>query len=174
LVRHHDYNIAIVEAVSSKQFSRYWLHGGHLHADNKKMSKSLGNVYHTRDVLAKGYGGAELRFFLIYGAYREKLNFTFEKLEETSERLHSLQDMVADLQQTKSADQTKEEAAVTNEVTSTFENHMNNDLDVKTAFDNLHEKVTKIHRNRESLSEIELKRVLNSLRRVDSVLQCIY
>ncbi len=109
LVRHHDYNIAIVEAVSDKQFSRYWLHGGHLLVDDKKMSKSLGNVYHTNDVLAKGFSGSELRFFLIYGAYREKLNFTFEKMAKTSERLHSLQGMVADLQQIKSAGQTKEE-----------------------------------------------------------------
>ena len=30
LVRHHDYTLAIAEAVSGKEFSRYWLHGGHL------------------------------------------------------------------------------------------------------------------------------------------------
>ncbi len=175
LVRHHDYNIAIIEAVSGKQFSQYWLHGAHLLVNKKKMSKSLGNVYHTDDVLAEGFGGSELRFFLIYGSYRERLNFTFEKLAKTSQQLHSLQRMVSDLkQQNKSPDQTKDKASITNEVTSIFETYMNNDLDVKTAFDSLHEKVTEIHRNRESLGERELKRVLNSLQRVDSVLQCIY
>ncbi|MGE5533082.1 MAG: class I tRNA ligase family protein, partial [Bacillota bacterium] len=39
LVRHHDYTLAVAEAVSDKQFCRYWLHGGHLFVENKKMSK---------------------------------------------------------------------------------------------------------------------------------------
>ena len=77
--RHHDYTLAVAEAVSGKQFSRYWLHGGHLFVEGKKMSKSKGNVYYPSDLLAKGFSGEQLRFFLIYGAYRKKLNFTFEK-----------------------------------------------------------------------------------------------
>jgi len=174
LVRHHDYNIAIIEAVSGKHFARYWLHGGHLFVDNKKMSKSLDNVYHTNDVLAKGFSGVELRFFLIYGNYHEKMNFTFKKLAETSKLLRSLREKIADLQQTKSAIQTKEDTLVIDEIKSTFESHMNDDLDVKAAFDNLNKIVTKIHKNRELLSEVKVKRVLNSLRRVDNVLQCIY
>ena len=92
-----------------KQFSRYWLHGGHLFVDGKKMSKSTGNVYYTSDVLAKGFSGEQLRFFLIYGPYREKLNFTFEKLAETTRKLDSFRSMVADLQKTKSQAKMKQE-----------------------------------------------------------------
>ena len=77
-------HIAIAESVSGKPFSRYWLHGGHLFVDGKKMSKSKGNVYYPSDLTAKGFSGEQLRFFLIYGPYRKKLNFTFEKLSETS------------------------------------------------------------------------------------------
>ena len=72
LVRHHDYTLAVAEAVSGKQFSRYWLHGGHLLVEGKKMSKSKGNVYYPSDLLAKGVSGGQLRFFLIYGPYRKK------------------------------------------------------------------------------------------------------
>ena len=82
MVRHHDYTLAVAEAVSGKQFSKYWLHGGHLFVDGKKMSKSKGNVYYPSDLLAKGFSGEQLRFFLIYGPYRKKLNFTFEKLAQ--------------------------------------------------------------------------------------------
>lgn len=57
LVRHHDYNVAIVEAVSGRQFARYWLHGAHLYVDGKKMSKSKGNVYYPKDLQARGCSG---------------------------------------------------------------------------------------------------------------------
>ena len=53
LVRHHDYTLAIAEAVRGKQFSRYWLHGGHLFVDGKKMSKSKGNVYYPSDLISQ-------------------------------------------------------------------------------------------------------------------------
>ena len=102
LVRHHDYTLAVAEAVSGKQFSRYWLHGGHLFVDGKKMSKSTGNVYYTNDILEKGFSGDQLRFFLIYGPYRKKLNFTLEKLAETSRKLDSFKNMIKELKEQKS------------------------------------------------------------------------
>ena len=40
LVRHHDYTLAVAEAVSGKQFSKYWLHGGHLFVEGKKCPKA--------------------------------------------------------------------------------------------------------------------------------------
>ena len=55
LVRHHDYTLAIAEAVSGKQFSRYWLHGGHLFVNGKKMSKSTGNVYYPSDLYSQRF-----------------------------------------------------------------------------------------------------------------------
>ena len=98
LVRHHDYAIAVAEAVSGEEFSRFWLHGAHLFVDGKKMSKSVGNVYYTNDIMAKGYNGAQLRFFLIYGPYKEKLNFTFEKLAAASEKLGSVKKLIHELE----------------------------------------------------------------------------
>ncbi|NLB76040.1 MAG: class I tRNA ligase family protein [Crenarchaeota archaeon] len=98
LVRHHDHNTAVVESISGSQFSRYWLHSGHLFVNGKKMSKSLGNVYYTSDVLAEGFLGTQLRFFLIYGDYRRELDFTFENLTDSSRRLDDLHAIVADLQ----------------------------------------------------------------------------
>ena len=47
---HHQNEIAQSEACTGKQFSKYWLHSGHLMVDGKKMSKSLGNFYTLRDI----------------------------------------------------------------------------------------------------------------------------
>jgi cysteinyl-tRNA synthetase len=174
LVRHHDYTLAIAEAVSDKQFSKYWLHGGHLFVDGKKMAKSKGNVYYPSDITAKGFSGTQLRFFLIYAPYRQKLNFTFERLAETSLKLDSLKGMVADLQKIKPASKTEKEEALDGKITADFENHMNNDLDVESAFDSLSQTIGEIHQTRASLGAEDIKNVLNGLRRVDSVLQCIF
>ena len=51
---------------------------------------------------------------------------------------------------------------------------MNNDLDVKSAFDSLYETISELHEKRQSLSHKEIKNVLNGLHKVDSVLQCIF
>lgn len=53
LFPHHQNEVAQTEAYTGKQFSRYWMHGGHLLVDNKKMSKSAGNFYTLRDVVEK-------------------------------------------------------------------------------------------------------------------------
>jgi cysteinyl-tRNA synthetase len=50
---HHQNEIAQSEACSGKQFSKYWMHSGHLMVDGKKMSKSLGNFYTLRDLEEK-------------------------------------------------------------------------------------------------------------------------
>jgi cysteinyl-tRNA synthetase len=76
LYRHHDYTIAVVEAVSGRKFSRYWLHGQHLLVEWKKMSKSRGNVIYPDDLLRQGFSPEEIRFFLIYGHYRDKMSLT--------------------------------------------------------------------------------------------------
>ncbi|HEX7482523.1 MAG TPA: class I tRNA ligase family protein [Candidatus Bathyarchaeia archaeon] len=174
LVRHHDYTLAVAEAVSGKQFSRYWLHGGHLFVDGKKMSKSKGNVYYPKDLLAKGFSGGQLRFFLIYGHYRQKLNFTFEKFAQATRKLDSFRSMVADFEKGTPFSQSEKQETVTDEITAGFEECMNNDLDVKSAFDNIYEIISDFHEKRQSLSDKEVKNVLNGLHRVDSVLQCIF
>jgi cysteinyl-tRNA synthetase len=174
LVRHHDYTLAVAEAVSGKQFSRYWLHGGHLFVDGKKMSKSKGNVYYPKDLLAKGFSGGQLRFFLIYRHYRQKLNFTFEKFAQATRKLDSFRSMVADFEKGTPFSQSEKQETVTDEITAGFEECMNNDLDVKSAFDNIYETISDFHEKRQSLSDKEVKNVLNGLHRVDSVLQCIF
>jgi len=173
LVRHHDYTLAIAEAVSGKQFSRYWLHGAHLLVDGKKMSKSIGNVIYTGDVLKEGFSGEQLRFFSIYGHYREKLNFTFKKLAETSRKLDAFKNMVKELQVTNEGSSNLEAEALIGGLVSSFENAMNNDLGVKTAFDSLYKTICELHELKKPLNEKESKKLLDALRWVDSVLQCI-
>jgi cysteinyl-tRNA synthetase len=166
----------VAEGVSGKQFARYWLHGGHLFADGKKMSKSIGNVYYPEDLIEKGYRSDQVRFFLIYGHYRKRINFTFKKLAETSQKLNQFKSMVQDMQVAQSADSSLKAINLAGSIVSSFERHMNEDLDVKAAFDALYGIVVTLHglAKKGKLSAEDASAAVNGLRRVDSVLQVIF
>jgi cysteinyl-tRNA synthetase len=176
LARHHDYTIAIAEGVSGKKFANYWLHSAHLFVDGKKMSKSIGNVYYPEDLVAKGYRNDHVRFFLLYEHYREKLNFTFKKLAETSQRLDAFRDMVQNLRRAKSANPSEKAKLLAGSIVSSFEENMNNDLDVKAAFDELYKTVSELHglMKEERLSAEEANAAMSGLHRIDSVLRVVF
>ena len=87
---HHENEIAQSEAITGKQFVRFWLHSEHLSVDGQKMSKSLGNIYTLRDLTARGYTPEALRYLLASVPYRKKLNFTFEGLKAAATAIERL------------------------------------------------------------------------------------
>jgi cysteinyl-tRNA synthetase len=82
---HHEDEIAQSEGAgvqdAGRPFVKYWLHGAHLLVEGRKMSKSLGNFFTLRDLLAKGFTGREIRYLLLTAHYRETFNFTLEGLQ---------------------------------------------------------------------------------------------
>src|SRR5213075_3409027 len=101
---HHEAEIAQSEGVTGEKFVRYWMHCAHLLVDNQKMSKSLGNFYTLRDVIAKGYSGREVRYALLRVHYRAPLNFTFEGMEESRQALTRIDEWLQRMRQTSRGD----------------------------------------------------------------------
>ncbi len=87
---HHENEIAQSEAITGKPFVRYWLHAEHLIVEGQKMSKSLGNFYTLRDVVAMGYAPEAVRYLLASVPYRKKLNFTFDGLKAAATSIDRL------------------------------------------------------------------------------------
>jgi cysteinyl-tRNA synthetase len=176
LVRHHDYTIAVAEGASGREFARYWLHGAHLFVDGKKMSKSRGNVHYPADLLAKGFRKDHMRFFLIYGQYRRKLNFTLEKLAETSQKLDAFKHMVQDIETAEAAGSSKKAEKLAARIVSGFETHMDDDLRAKAAFDEVFSMVSALHELKEQgrLGSKDAKAAVANLKKVDSVMQVIF
>jgi cysteinyl-tRNA synthetase len=87
---HHENEIAQSEALTGKQFVRFWLHSEHLSVEGQKMSKSLGNVYTLRDLEDKGYAPEAVRYLLASVPYRRKLNFTFDGLKAAATSIERL------------------------------------------------------------------------------------
>ena len=86
---HHENEIAQSEGASGGLFVNYWLHNGFLNVDNEKMSKSLGNFFTIRDVLAR-YDGETLRFFMLRTHYRSPFNFSDHHLDDARNALRRL------------------------------------------------------------------------------------
>jgi cysteinyl-tRNA synthetase len=87
---HHENEIAQSEAATGKPFVRYWLHAEHLIVNGEKMSKSLGNFYTLRDLLAKGYKPSAIRYLLASVPYGRHLNFTFDGLHQAEQSIDRL------------------------------------------------------------------------------------
>jgi cysteinyl-tRNA synthetase len=94
---HHENEIAQSEGASGKPLANFWVHNGFVRVDNEKMSKSLGNFFTIRDVLAK-YHRETVRFFLIRTHYRTALNYSDAHLDDAHtalKRLYTALDLVA-------------------------------------------------------------------------------
>ncbi len=98
---HHEDEIAQSEGAGGQppgqRFVKYWLHGAHLLVEGKKMSKSLGNFFTLRDLIAKGFGGREIRYVLTSAHYRETFNFTLDGLEAGRSAIARLDECLAKL-----------------------------------------------------------------------------
>lgn len=76
---HHENEIAQSEAACKTPFARYWMHNGFITVNQEKMSKSLGNFFLVREILAKFHPDV-VRFYLLSTHYRSPLDFDDEKL----------------------------------------------------------------------------------------------
>jgi len=95
---HHENEIAQAEGATHQQFSRFWFHVEHLLMDDgEKMSKSLGNVFTVRDIVAHGHRASALRYLLLSVHYRKQLKFSWQSLAQSEEALKRLMDFLARL-----------------------------------------------------------------------------
>jgi cysteinyl-tRNA synthetase len=84
---HHENEMAqSLCAFPGSRFARYWIHNGMLQINGEKMSKSLGNFFTVRDVLAKAPGEA-IRLLLLRTHYRSELDFSDHGLIEARREL---------------------------------------------------------------------------------------
>jgi cysteinyl-tRNA synthetase len=100
---HHEDEIAQSEGATGKPFVKYWLHGAHLLVEGKKMSKSLGNFFTLRDLLAKGFSAREVRYLLLTAHYRGSFNFTLDGLSGARTALARIDECLGKLRETASS-----------------------------------------------------------------------
>jgi cysteinyl-tRNA synthetase len=169
---HHEDEIAQTEGVTGRQFVRYWMHCAHLVVDGQKMAKSLGNFYTISDLTKKGYSGREIRYALMRVHYRAPLNFTFEGMKEARESLGRIDDWLDRLGKTAKQSSGSQKLG-NNAAMNTFEEALDDDLNISAALGFLFESVRQTNRamDRAELSAGAAQEWLQWWGRANSVLQ---
>ncbi|MEK6334674.1 MAG: cysteine--tRNA ligase [Acidobacteriota bacterium] len=170
---HHENEIAQSEGATGKQFVRYWLHFEHLKVEGETMSKSKGNYYTFRDLTAKGFSAAAVRYFLLSVPCRKQLNFTFDALRGAEKTVESLRDFRARLEEAKTEPGTNPDLHdATEQALRDFEAGMDDDLNTSVALAAVHDLTRQVNTvlARRTLREENKREVSAAIDRIDSVL----
>ena len=174
---HHEDEIAQSEGATGKPFVKHWLHGAHLLVEGKKMSKSLGNFFTLRDLLAKGFTGREIRYSLLTAHYRETFNFTLEGLQGAHAALARIDECLGKLREIAGRDalprvQAPQSGIGPTELVKDFTDALDDDLNISAAWGTVFEWVRETNRQlaENSLSTAEATAALTAWNKIDSVL----
>ena len=140
------------------------------------MSKSKGNYYTFRDVAAKGYSGAAVRYFLLSVPYNKQLNFTFDALAGAEKTVASLRDFRARLSEAKTEPGNNEELHEAAErALKEFEAGMDDDLNTSIALAAIHNLSREVNTAlaRKKVKEENKRELLELLTRFDTVLNVL-
>lgn len=176
LFPHHENEIAQSEACTGKLFVRLWMHAEHLLVDHKKMAKSAGNFYTLRDLLQKGYTGAQVRYLLLQTHYKTPLNFTFQALESAKHSLDRLKSCVRRLQSLDAEILCPEAQRIAHRIESGFREALADDLNISAALASLFDGVREIHVlcEEEKLGHSGAQLLLDTFARLDKVLGLLF
>ncbi len=83
---HHENEIAQSEAATGCKFVNVWMHNGFVQINEEKMSKSLGNFFTLREVMAR-YRPEVIRYFILASHYRSPLNYSDQNLDSAKAAL---------------------------------------------------------------------------------------
>jgi cysteinyl-tRNA synthetase len=168
---HHEDEIAQSEGAlnypAGRRFVEHWMHGSHLLVEGKKMSKSLGNFFTLRDLLAKGFSGREIRYLLLTAHYRAQFNFTLDGLAGARVALARIDECVGKLRDLAGAASMPPEP----ELPLQFTKAMDDDLNVSAAWGAVFDWVSETNKKLAAgqLKGPQAAAALESWKRVDEV-----
>ena len=171
LYRHHDYTLAILESVRPYAMAKFWLHGNYLYVNGRKMSKSKGNILYVDDLRKQGYDEKEIRFFLVYGQYRERMNYSDRQMQLIADKLRTFKRLMRRID-ARSSGKADSQGKIVQCLRKSFRRHMDNDLNVKGAFDELHEIVSDV--KIDELNPPAASGIINTLKEIDEVFKVVF
>ncbi len=132
---HHENEIAQTEALTGKQFVKYWTHNGLIKVNGQKMSKSLGNSLLLNDLLEK-YSDEVIKFALLSTNYRNDINITDDLFPEAEKHILSFYELLVqtDALQVSEKDGSREEVK---RIDDDFNACMSDDFNTALALSNL-------------------------------------
>jgi cysteinyl-tRNA synthetase len=162
---HHENEIAQSCCAHDTPYVNTWIHTGMVQVDKEKMSKSLGNFFTVKDVLAE-YNRESVRYFLISSQYRSQLNYSAENLQQAHAALGRLYTALRGVQPAA-------EVALDSVYVAQFKQAMDDDFNTALALPVLFELAREINKEKElnPAKASELAAVLVKLGEVLGILQ---
>lgn len=149
---HHENEIAQSEGANGVPLARYWMHNGFVTRDDEKMSKSLGNFFTIREILAR-FDAQSLRFFIVRSHYRSALNYSDVHLEDARAGLKRLYTALQAVPPAAPAPQLD----WTDALAARFQAAMNDDFNTPEAVAVLFELAAEVNRSRDPVRAALLK-----------------
>ncbi len=142
---HHENELAQSEGASGERFVNVWMHNGFVRVDEEKMSKSLGNFFTIREILAL-FDPEVVRFFIVRAHYRSPLNYSDVHMHDARGALTRLYTAL------KGADVDEAEVDWKESHAQRFEQAMDDDFGTPEAVAVLFELANEINRGRSELA----------------------
>ena len=161
---HHENEIAQSCAANGDGFVNVWMHNGFVNVDEEKMSKSLGNFFTVRDVLARLRHPEVLRYFMLSSQYRGPINYAPGQLEQADAALGSLYPALRDL---------PDAAGEAGEHTARFLASMDDDFNTPEALAVLQSLAREVNAAKDAADERRAVRLAAELRALGAVLGLI-
>jgi len=169
---HCENVMAIGRAATGKRMANYWLNTELVMVGGKKMSRSLDNVHTMEDLGKKGYGGKEIRFFLLSTHYRKPLIFSFGALDTARNTVKKLNGFIQRLIRFTPGEGYPDTDQLIYDVKQGFNGAMDDDFNISGGLASLFEFVRKISvaLSRSQLNARERDHVLDMMKKIDTVL----
>ena len=169
---HHENEIAQSCAATGEKFVNYWLHNEHLLVESQKMSKSEGNFYTLRQLLDKGYSPESLRYTLLSTHYRQKLNFTFEKVKASQKCVNKLRELKRRSILINSENNGQDVGQMSANMVSKFNEKLADDLNISGALGELFIWVNEVFGllDNNDVSSAGSEKIISTLNTIDSIL----
>ena len=174
---HHENEIAQSECANGCTLANYWVHNAFVNVDGEKMSKSLGNFFTIRDIVAH-FPYQVIRFFILSGHYRMPINFSDELLRASQTSLQRITTCASNLRFTianRNDDQgdnlaDQELAVAIVDARKSFIAHMDDDLNTADAITDIFGLVKAANTAVSSASKGMLEEALSALTELTDVL----
>ena len=108
------YNVSLLYSTAHNNcddWTRYWVHTGHLHIDGCKMSKSLKNFISIKDYLSYGWTSRpadDLRIYFLHHKYHSTLHFSKDRIEEAAVYRHRIENFFELIKKLQEQDEERE------------------------------------------------------------------
>ena len=168
---HHENTIAISEALTGKPLANYWVHH-ELVKQEKSPEMPTEKSITLRDVLNKGYGGREVRYWLINMHYRKAIDFSWSKLAIAQNTVSRLDRFVHKLRSSQEGPVTSQIDQLVYDLRHRFVKEMDNDLNLAPALAALFEFIHQTNRimNSKGLDPSDRNKIEDVLSKINSVL----